>query len=49
MATLAVDLRRWTREEYEWMAEQGFFRPRFTPDVSISVIDLFPKRFQDSK
>jgi Uma2 family endonuclease len=27
MATLAVDLRRWTREEYERLAEEGFFQP----------------------
>jgi Uma2 family endonuclease len=27
MATLAVDIRRWTREDYERLAEKGFFRP----------------------
>lgn len=35
MATLAVDIRRWTREDYERLAEEGFFRP----DERVELVD----------
>jgi Uma2 family endonuclease len=35
MATLAVDIRRWTREEYEQLVEKGFFRP----DERVELVD----------
>jgi Uma2 family endonuclease len=35
MATSAIDLRRWTRQEYERMAEAGFF----APEERVELID----------
>lgn len=35
MATPAVDTRRWTREEYERLAAEGFFRP----DERVELVD----------
>lgn len=35
MATSAADIRRWTREEYERLGEQGFFRP----DERVELLD----------
>jgi Uma2 family endonuclease len=35
MATAAVDVRRWTREEYERLARKGFFRP----DERVELVD----------
>lgn len=35
MATSAVDVHRWTREEYERLAEDGYFRP----DERVELVD----------
>ena len=35
MATSAADIRRWTREEYERLGDQGFFRP----DERVELLD----------
>lgn len=35
MAAPAVDIRRWSREEYERMVEEGFFRP----DERVELVD----------
>jgi Uma2 family endonuclease len=35
MATATVDIRRWTREEYERLVEQGFFHP----EEKIELVD----------
>jgi len=35
MAAPAVDIRRWTREEYERLVEEGFFRP----DERVELVD----------
>lgn len=38
MATSAVDVRRWTREEYERLVEEGFFRPEERIELVDGVI-----------
>ncbi len=35
MATATIDIRRWTREEYERLVEQGFF----SPEEKIELVD----------
>jgi Uma2 family endonuclease len=38
MATATIDTRRWTREEYEWLVEQGFFHPEEKLELVEGVI-----------
>ena len=38
MATATIDTRRWTREEYERLVEQGFFHPEERLELVEGVI-----------
>jgi hypothetical protein len=55
MAIPAVDIHRWTREDYERMAKAGLFRllrldesvsPLFSPASAFAVASFFPQRLR---